>query len=135
MVDCDVDGPLWVVLGRSWGRALCAVLGRSWDLCWRSWSAMLAISNRSWASTRGPGPLLVPLCAVLGCSWNLCWRSCVALGPPRAVLGCSWRVCWRSWAALEAAVCGTGPLLGHVLAVLGRSWDLSQGKTRRALLP
>ena len=63
MVDREVDGPVWVVLGRSWG------------LCVRSWAAlgayvgglgavlgpMLAILSCSWASTGGPGPLLGPL--------------------------------------------------------------------------
>ena len=39
-----------------------AVLGRSWDLCWRSWAA------------------LGPQQAVLGRSWGLCWRSWAALG-------------------------------------------------------
>ena len=62
MVDREVDGPVWVVLGRSWG------------LCVRSWAALgayvgglgpvlgstLAILGRSWASTGGPGPLLEP---------------------------------------------------------------------------
>ena len=63
MVDREVDGPVWVVLGRSWG------------LCVRFWAALgayvggleavfgpiLAILGRSWASTGGPGPLLGPL--------------------------------------------------------------------------
>ena len=63
MVDREVDWPVWVVLGRSWG------------LCVRSWAALgayvgglgavlgpiLAILDRSWASTGGPGPLLGPL--------------------------------------------------------------------------
>ena len=31
---------------------------------------------------------------------------------------------WRSWADLGAAVCGLGPLLEPMLAVLGRSWGL-----------
>ena len=59
LVDREVDGPVWVVLGRSWG------------LCVRSWVAlgayvgglgavlgpMLAILSRSCASTGGSGPL------------------------------------------------------------------------------
>ena len=63
MVDREVDWPVWVVLGRSWG------------LCVRSWAAlgayvgglgavlgpMLAILGRSWGSTGGPGPILGPL--------------------------------------------------------------------------
>ena len=77
MVDREVDGPVWMVLGRSLG------------LCVRSWAALeayvggpgavlgplLAILGRSWASTGGPGPRLGPLCAILGRSWSLCWRS------------------------------------------------------------
>ena len=63
MFDREVDGPVWVILGRSW------------DLCVRSWAALgayvgglgavlgpiLAILGRSSASTGGPGPLLGPL--------------------------------------------------------------------------
>ena len=63
MVDREVDWPVWVVLGRSWG------------LCVRSWAAlgayvgglgavlgsMLAILSCSWASTGGSGPLWGPL--------------------------------------------------------------------------
>ena len=63
MVDREVDGPVWVVLGRSL------------DLCVRSWATLgayvgglgavlgpiMAILGRSWASTGGPGPLLGPL--------------------------------------------------------------------------
>ena len=63
MFDREVDGPVWVVLGRSW------------DPCVRSWAALgayvggleavfgpiVAILGRSWASTGGPGPLLGPL--------------------------------------------------------------------------
>ena len=33
-------------------------------------------------------------------------------------------LCWRSWTALGAYVGGLGPLLGPMLAVLGRSWGL-----------
>lgn len=36
-----------------------------------------------------------------------------------AILGHSWGLCWRSWAVLGAFVFGTGPLLGHMLAVMG----------------
>ena len=67
MVDREVSGPVWVVLGRSW------------DLCVRSWAALgayvcvpgavlgpvLDLLGRSWASTGGPGRLLEPLEAVL----------------------------------------------------------------------
>ena len=63
MVDREVDGLVWVVLGRSW------------DLCVRSWSplganvgvpgavleSILGLLGSSWASTGGPGPLLEPL--------------------------------------------------------------------------
>ena len=33
-------------------------------------------------------------------------------------------LCWRSWATLGAYVGGLGPLSGHMLAVLARSWAL-----------
>ena len=60
----------------------------------------------------------------MGRSWSLCWRSWVALGPYvgdlRPLLG----LYWRARAALEAAMCGPGPLLESMLAVLGRSWSL-----------
>ena len=72
MVDREVDWPVWVVLGRSW------------DLCVRSWATLGAYVG-------GLGPLLDPMLAVLGRSWGLCWRS---------------------WAALGAYVGGLGLLLG-----------------------
>ena len=65
------------ILGRSWASTggpgpllgpLCAVLGRSWSLCWRSWAALGAYVG-------GLGPLLGPMLAVLGRSWALCGRS------------------------------------------------------------
>ena len=40
--------------------------------------------------------------------------------PVWVVLGRSCGLCWRSWAALGAYVGGLGPLLGPLLAVLGR---------------
>ena len=69
---------------------------------------------------------------------GLCGRSWAALGASIGSLGCTWAALgayvgdlgpllglyWRSWAALGAAVCGPGPLLEPMLAVLGRSWDL-----------
>ena len=67
-------GPLLGPYGRSWAalgasvpglglllERMLAVLGRSWALCWRSFSAL--------------GPML----AILGRSWALCWRSWAAL--------------------------------------------------------
>ena len=72
MVDRDVDGPKWVVLGRSW------------DLCVRSWAAL--------------GASVGGLEAVL----DLFWRSWVVLGPLRAVLGRSWGLYRRTWAARRA---------------------------------
>ena len=68
MVGREVDGPL------------CAVLGRSWGLCWRSGGGLgtyfgdlgpfLGLYGRSWAAlgayVGGLGPLLGPLLAVLG---------------------------------------------------------------------
>ena len=80
---------------------MCAVLGRSWGLCGRSWVALRstvgglgqllglmwvvlgplrAILGRSWASVGGLGPLSVPSLAILDRSWDLCWRSWAILG-------------------------------------------------------
>ena len=101
MVGCEVEGPLWVVLGRSWG------------LCWRSGGALgthvgdlellLGLYGRSWAA-------LGASIGGLGCTW-------AALGPMLAIFA-------RSWASLGAAVCGPGLLSELMLAVLGRSWGL-----------
>ena len=67
---------------------------------------------------------LPPRGAVLGHSWTLCWRSWAALGAYVAGLWALLGLCWRSWAVLGTYVGGPGPLLGPMLAVLGRSWDL-----------
>ena len=100
MVGCEVEGPLWVVSGRSRG------------LCGWSWVAL-------GASVGGLGPILGPMWAILGRSWGLCGRSWAALGPLLAVLGRSWGLCGRSWVAFRAFVGDLGPLLGPLLAVLG----------------
>ena len=98
-----------------------AVLGRSWDLCWRSWAApgpLWAVLSRSWglfarswvalgAYVGGLGPLLEPMLAVLGRSWALCWWSWAVLRSMLAVLGHSWGLCWRSWAVLGRNVAQT----------------------------
>ena len=133
VVDREVDWPVWVVLGRSW------------DLCVRSWAApgafvgglgadlgpILPILGRSWASTGGPGPLLGPLkavfaplgrllgpmLAILGRSWASTGGPGPLLGPLCAVLGRSWSLSRRSWAALGAYSGGFGPLLGPMWAV------------------
>ena len=118
MVDREPDWPVWVV--RSLLGPLCAVLGRSWGLCWRSGG--------------GLGTYVGDLEMLLG----LYGRSWVALGASIGDLGCTWAALgayvgdlkpllglyWRSWAALGAAVCGPGPLLEPMLSVLGRSWGL-----------
>ena len=109
MVGCEVEGGLWVALGRSRG------------LCVRSWVAL-------GASAGGLGSLLGPPWAVLDSSWGLCGRSWVALGasagglgslfgPLWAVLGRSWALCGRSWAALGQS----SPAYG---ADQGLSWRL-----------
>ena len=54
---------------------------------------------------------------VLDCSKGLCGRSWAVLVPLLGVLG-------RLGSALGCYVGGLGPLLGFMLAVLGRSWDL-----------
>ena len=88
---------------------LCAVLGRSWGLCWRFGGGL-----GTYVGDLGPprallaalGPLLGRSWALLGCSWRLLGRS----WPP---LGCSWPLLAGSW-----------PLLGRSWPVLGRSWSL-----------
>ena len=68
MVGCEVEGPLWVVLGRSRGlgvRSWVALgasagdLGSLLNLCRRSWAAFGAFVGDL-------GPLLGPLLAVVG---------------------------------------------------------------------
>ena len=88
-----------------------AVLGRSWDLCWRSWAApgayvaglgpLLGLCGRSWAAlgpyVRGLGPLLGPMFAILG-------PLLAVLGPLLAVLGRLGRsgaFCGRSWGGIR----------------------------------
>ena len=73
MVGREVDGPL------------CAVLGRSWGLCGRSWAALeawrlQAVLGRLRASVGGLGPLSVPWLAILDRFWDLCCRSWAVLG-------------------------------------------------------
>ena len=104
MVDREVDGPVWVVLGRSWG------------LCVRSWVALGAGVGGLWAYVGDLGPLL-----------GLCGRSWAALGASTGGLGCTWAalgpilaILARSWASTG----GPGPLFGPLCAVLGRSWGL-----------
>ena len=64
MVGREVDGPL------------CAVLGRSWDLCERSWGGLGAYVG-------GPGPLL----GFYERSWAALGASVAGLG----LLSLSWR--------------------------------------------
>jgi len=131
MVDREVDGPLWVIFGHSWGLRVWswATLGAGVGgllVCWRSWVALghlLAFLARSWGRC-------------VRCS--VCWRSWTLLGPVVAVLGCSWGLYWRSGAEkceehgyLEhvfisqaearsaASRAGLGSLLGPILVVLG----------------
>ena len=106
MVDREVEWPVWVVLGRSWG------------FCVRSWAALGAYVG-------GLGAVLGPMLAILSCSWGLCVGSWAALGANVRGPRPSWDLCWRSSAALGAYVVGPGQLLGPMLAVLGRSWGLS----------
>ena len=101
MVGCEIEGPLWVVMGRSRG------------LCVRSWAAL-------GASAGGLGALLGPLWAVFDGSCALCGRSWVAVGASAGDLGPLLGLCGWSWAAPGAFVAGLGSLLGPSLAVLGR---------------
>ena len=150
MVDREVDGPVWVVLGRfgglcvrSWA-ALGAFVGGPGPLLWpllavlgRSWASagglgpllgpMLAVLGRPWGSVGGPGLLLGPILVVLGCSWGSVGGPGPLLGPMLAVLGRSWGLCWRSWAALgplRAVRVALGTYLGDLGPLLGPSWGL-----------
>ena len=69
-----------------------AVLGRSWDLCWR-------VLGRSWALLGGLEPLLEPMLAVLGRSWAYVDGLGALLGPKLAVLGRSRGPSGWSWDA------------------------------------
>ena len=84
---------------------MCAVLGCSWGLCWRSGGGLGTYVGD-----------LEPLLGLYGWSW-------AALGVPIGSLG-------STWAALGAYVGDLGLLLGPKLTVLGRfrglsgrSWD------------
>ena len=79
MVGCEVDGHLWVVLGRF--RGLCvqslAALGTSADGLGPFLGPWAALG----ASVGGLGPLLGPLGTVLGCSRVVCKLSWPLLQP------------------------------------------------------
>ena len=92
MVDREVDWPVWVLLGRSWG------------LCVRSW---VALGGLCWRSGGGLGTYVGDLELLLG----LDGRSGFALGASIGDLGCT-------CAALGAYVGDLGPLLG----LYWRSW-------------
>ena len=77
MLDREVDVPV------------CLVLGRSYGLCWRSWAVVGAYVS-------GFGPLLGPRLAVLGGLGAYVGGLGPLLGPMLAVLGRSWDPCWRS---------------------------------------
>ena len=88
MVDREVDWPAWVVLGRSW------------DLCMRSWAALGAYvggPGPSWAEVGGPEPLLGPMLAVLG-----------RLGP-KSGPGPSGKAIWREDLGRKVARARAGP--------------------------
>ena len=93
MVGCEVDGPLWMVLGLS--RGLCV---------------------RSWATLGGLGPLLGPLLTISSRSWAalgtyvgglgpLFGASVVGIGPPSgplwAILDLSQRLCAQTQAGKQ----------------------------------
>ena len=89
-----LPGPPWAVLGRSQG------------VCGWSWAALRA-------SVGGPGPLSGPLWAILA-----------ALGPSVDGPVPSWAEKWP-WPRRERDLeSGSGPLLGLLCAILGRSWGL-----------
>ena len=113
MVEFEVDGPLWVVLGRF--RGLC---GWSWNGLGASVGGLGPLSGPMWpvlgflnGYVGGPGVLLGPLLTVLGRSWGLCSRSWAVLGSLLAVPG-------RLGPTLWCYVGGLGSLLGPMLADL-----------------
>ena len=100
---------------------------------------LLGLGARSWAALAAYVGALGPLLGLCGWSWAalgayvaekyeehvyfenvLISRVGARSAASRVVLGCSWTLCWRSWAALGAYVGDLGPLLGSMLAVLGR---------------
>ena len=90
MVDREVDGPVLVVLGRSWG------------LCCGSWAALGAYFG-------GLGAVWGPMLAILGRSWHLCWRSLAALGAYVGGLGPLLELMLTVLGSLGAEVVGLRP--------------------------
>ena len=84
-----------------------AVLGRSWDLCWRSWVVLGA-----YVGGLGSGS-----------------------GPKMAVVGRLQSLSWLSWAALGACVGGlellSGPSWAVVAATLASVGSLGRGSGRK----
>ena len=141
MVGFEVYGHLWVVLTLS--GPLWVILGRSWGLCERSWAALVAFVGGLGLllGLCGPsGSLLGPILGILGRSWGLLGAY---VGGPGPLLGLLLAVLSRlgpknveEHDKLEnVLISGTGtrsaasggclePLLGPILAVLGRSWSL-----------
>ena len=148
MVDREVDWPVWVFLV-ALGSSVCGP-GPLLGLCWRSGAAlgsyvggpgpllapMLAVLGPLGTYVGGLGPLLGPMLAVLGRSWGLCWRSWATLRAyvrgPRPSWDLRSRKIRRTWLPSKcayfssgSAICDIGgglePLLGSMLAVLGRS--------------
>ena len=138
---CRSSGTCW----RSWASTggpgalfgpRCAVLGRSWRLCWRSWlhlDGSWGLGWQSWAAlgayVAGRGLLFGPLCAILGRSCGLCWRSQAALWTYVGGLGPkdvkNMATLTHAYFSSGSAICGLGVslglLFGRMLAVLGRS--------------
>ena len=80
LVGREVDGLLWAVRGLFSGPML-TVLGRSWDLCWRSWAALGAYVG---GLGSGSGPKL----AVLACLGAKVVGLGSGSGPKLTVLAC-----------------------------------------------
>ena len=117
----------WPIFG-----PLRAVLGRSWNLCWRSWAALVTYV----------GGLGLPLCgspwqSCSGRSWALCWGPWRFMGvSPGRLLSLrlmvlrdswvrdSWGLCGWSWMAPGTSVGTPRRLLGLLWALLGGSWGL-----------
>ena len=122
----------WAVLGPLFGATL-TVLGRSCDLCLRSWTlcwlpwAFLCRNISKNMTGLNMGSFLErerdlwPLGAVLGRSWGICGRSWPLLVCMLAVLRCSWSLSSRYWAALGLLLAVLGRL-GPLLGLSWRSW-------------
>ena len=120
MVGCEVEGSLWVVLGRS--RGLC---GRSWVALGASAGGLGPLLGPMLAVLGGLRPLLEPMLAILGRSWGSTANPGPLLGPLLPVLGHLGLKKVEEHDYLEnvlisragSAICGLGAVLGRYNAI------------------